>query len=86
MPFPPPPAAALIMTGKPRRSADALASSGSSIGSAEPGTVGTPAACMFLRAVVFTPMASIDAGRGPMKVSRAASTARANSAFSERNP
>jgi hypothetical protein len=41
---------------------------------------------MFRRAVVFTPMASMDAAGGPMKVMPAASTARASSAFSERNP
>ncbi len=64
----------------------ARASLSSAMGSADPGTVGTPAACMFRRAVVFTPMASIDSARGPMKVMPADSTARANSAFSERNP
>ena len=41
---------------------------------------------MLQRAVVFTPMASIDAGGGPTKVIRAASRARASSAFSERKP
>ena len=43
MPFPPPPAVALMMTGKPIVSANASASSGSSIVPGEPGTVGTPA-------------------------------------------
>jgi hypothetical protein len=38
MPFPPPPAVALMMTGKPISSANARASSGSSIVPGEPGT------------------------------------------------
>ena len=68
------------------RSARVRASASAAMGAGEPGTVGTPAAAMFWRAVVFTPMASIDSGRGPMKTIPARSRARANSAFSERNP
>ena len=48
--------------------------------------MGTPTAFMFRRAVVFTPMASIDEAGGPMNVRPAASTARASSAFSDKNP
>ena len=40
----------------------------------------------WARAVVFTPIASIDSGRGPTNTIPAFSTARAKSAFSERNP
>ena len=38
------------------------------------------------RALVFEPMISIASGLGPIKVTPAALTARANSAFSARNP
>ena len=41
---------------------------------------------MFRRAVVFAPIASIDSAVGPMNVMPAASTARASSARSEKNP
>ena len=39
-----------------------------------------------LRALVFEPMISIASAAGPMKVKPASVTARANSAFSARNP
>ena len=86
MPLPPPPAAALIMTGKPIRAASTAASASSAMGPSLPGTTGTPAACMRLRALVFTPMASWLSGRGPMKVRPAVRQARLKSARSERNP
>ena len=56
MPFPPPPAVDLMITGKPIDSADASASSGSSIVPGEPGTVGTPASCANPRAVALSPI------------------------------
>ena len=48
--------------------------------------IGTPAACIAWRARVFEPISSIAAGGGPIHVSPASSTARANAAFSARNP
>ena len=56
--------------------------------------IGPPADAMDLmgsktsarRAFVFDPISSITSAGGPMKISPAAATARANSAFSERNP
>ena len=55
-------------------------------GPLSPGTTGTPAAIIFSRARVLSPMASMASAGGPMKMTPAASQARANSAFSERKP
>ena len=49
-------------------------------------STGTPASRMIRFASTLEPIASIDSGDGPTQVSPAASTARANSAFSERKP
>ena len=79
MPLPPPPAAALSITGKPIFSAKARASS----------TVGERARCararparrpstMLARARVFSPIASIAVAGGPMKAMPAVSQARTN--------
>ncbi len=86
MPLPPPPAAALIATGYPISAAIRAASSALSTGSVTPGTIGTPAAAITCRALVFDAMASIASGGGPMKVTPAAAQARANPEFSARNP
>jgi hypothetical protein len=51
-----------------------------------PGTTGTPAARACRRAASLSPIRSIAAGGGPTQRSPAPSTARANAAFSERNP
>jgi hypothetical protein len=51
-----------------------------------PGTIGTPAACISSRARVLEPIASIAAAGGPMNVTPASSSARANAAFSARKP
>ncbi len=48
--------------------------------------IGTPASRIRRRASVFDPIASIASGGGPIQVSPAASTARANRAFSARKP
>ena len=55
-------------------------------GSVKPGTTGTPAAFIRCRLSVFDPIASIDSAEGPTKISPASRQARANSAFSARNP
>ena len=55
-------------------------------GDVVPGTIGTPAACISSRARVFEPIASIADAGGPMKVTPASSSRRANVAFSARKP
>ena len=49
-------------------------------------STGTPAARASSFALILEPIASIDSGVGPTQVSPASRTARAKSAFSERNP
>ncbi|SIL99824.1 Uncharacterised protein [Mycobacteroides abscessus subsp. abscessus] len=77
MPRPPPPAEALTNTG----SCAAVTVSGSSWPS-----TGTPAASMSFLDSIFEPMDSMAATGGPIQVRPASATARAKSAFSERNP
>ena len=86
IPFPPPPAAALMMTGKPIRSAIFSPSSTSSTGPGDPGTVGTVSFWARLRAAALSPIWRICSPLGPMKVMFEAFTMSANSAFSARNP
>ena len=63
-----------------------MAAATSSTGSVSPGTIGTPALSMILRASVFEPIASIALGGGPIQVIFAFSTAFAKGAFSARKP
>ena len=86
IPFPPPPAAALMITGKPIFSAKASASSTSSTGPGEPGTTGTLLAIIAARAAALSPIVRIWCGVGPMKVMPLAAQVSANSAFSARKP
>ena len=86
IPLPPPPAAALMITGKPICSAKTCASSESSTGPGDPGTIGTLQACIVLRAAALSPMVRICSGVGPMKVMFDAAQVSANSAFSARKP
>ena len=65
MPLPPPPDAALSMTGKPIFVAAATASS--VVSQRAPGTMGTPAAVILSRAAVLLPIARIALAGGPMK-------------------
>ena len=51
-----------------------------------PGTPGTPAAWAVRRDVTLSPMDSMASGGGPIQVTPAPATARAKSAFSEKNP
>ena len=51
-----------------------------------PSSTGTPAAAMSSLAEILEPIASIEAGSGPIQISPASITARASSAFSDRNP
>ena len=86
MPLPPPPAEALIITGKPISRAMRRAAAGSAIASSEPGTVLTPAFRASRLLSILSPMASIAGTGGPMKTMPASSSARAKPARSERNP
>ena len=56
------------------------------MGSAGASSTGTPALRISSLARILEPIASIDAGAGPTQVSPASSTARANSALSDRKP
>src|SRR5215831_18377460 len=85
MPLPPPPAAALIITGKPISPARALASV-TERPRFDPGTSGTRAASIAWRARVFDPINSIACAVGPMNLRPAPAQAWANRAFSERKP
>ena len=62
------------------------ASSTDVTGSVPPGTMGTPAAAISSRALVFEAIASIASGGGPMKTRPASAHARAKSGFSARKP
>ena len=86
MPIPPPPAAALTMTGKPIRSASAAAAAALVSGSRLPGATGTPACSIRFLARILSPICSMAAGSGPTQISPAASTWRAKPAFSARKP
>jgi hypothetical protein len=88
--LPPPPADALSITGSPilRALSSAASADGKPrpVGPLSPGTTGTSAAIILARARVLSPIASIALPGGPMKITPAASHARAKSAFSERKP
>ena len=68
IPFPPPPEDALIMTGYPISSASLIPVSASYTGSFVPGTTGTPASIIVLRAWDLFPMLSMTSAFGPIKV------------------
>jgi hypothetical protein len=76
----------LISSGQPSSSPSAATSSGEPTGSVVPGMIGTPAAAIACRARVFDPISSIASAGGPIQTRPAFSTARANGAFSARNP
>ena len=65
IPFPPPPAAALMITGKPISRAKPRATSTSSTGPGVPGTIGTPTPAIVLRAVALSPIEPDLRGGGP---------------------
>ena len=69
MPFPPPPRAALIITGNPRSSAARRASASEATGSGVPGTTGTPASARRGVPRSCRPSRVIAAGGGPTKTS-----------------
>ncbi len=86
--MPPPPPAALTSTGYPMRSASRAAASASamSMGPSVPGGGETPAARATWRALILSPNASSTEGGGPMNVTPASATRRANPAFSLSSP
>ena len=86
MPRPPPPNAALTSSGNPTASARAARSRVSSAGTVAPGSTGTPASAIRALAATLEPIAAIVPGSGPTKISPASAQARANAAFSDRNP
>ena len=84
IPLPPPPDAALSITGKPIFVAAAVASS--VVSQRAPGTMGTPAADILSRAAVLLPIARIALAGGPMKTIPARSHASGSAGFSLRKP
>jgi hypothetical protein len=86
MPRPPPPAAALKITGKPAASATSTASASSLSGSSLPGTTGTPACLAITRACALSPIKRIASGEGPMNVRPQARQMSAKAGFSARKP
>ena len=86
IPFPPPPALALINTGKPICTATSLAASMSVMASFSPGTKGTPnfsTACLL---AILLPIKSILSADGPTKMMPASANLMANSDRSLKNP
>ena len=86
MPLPPPPALALIITGKPMSVANFFAASTSVTSPSEPGTKGTSKCSTAAFALSLSPITLMACSRGPIKVMSAAATAAANAAFSLKNP
>ena len=86
MPLPPPPAEALINTGKPIFLAICFASSTELTSPSEPGTTGTPFFFIRLLAADFSPIFFIISLLGPINLIPASSHFFANSAFSDKKP
>ena len=86
IPRPPPPWAALIITGQPSSLAIFSASAWLVTGCELPARIGTPARLARSRAAVLSPSVSRSSTRGPTNVIPASRQAAANSGFSERNP
>ncbi len=86
MPRPPPPADALISTGKPISCAIRTASASSSISPSLPGTTGTSASRASLRAAFLSPSSAIASGEGPMNSILQLRQTSAKWAFSARKP
>jgi hypothetical protein len=86
MPRPPPPAVALIISGKPTRSAARSSVASSCSSPSWPGMQGTPASRTTALARALSPIAAIASGDGPMNTRPASQQAAAKAAFSARNP
>jgi hypothetical protein len=85
MPLPPPPADALIITGKPISSAMRAASASSSTTPMWPGTVDTLALAANFFDSILSPIARMASAWGPMNTMPAAA-ARPGTAGSDRKP
>ncbi len=86
MPRPPPPAAALMITGYPIFAATSTASSSVSTAPSDPGKIGTPAAFAARLHATLSPSIAIASGDGPMNSIRQSRQTCAKSARSARNP
>ena len=86
MPFPPPPAEALIKIGKPISLALVFANFISVMALSVPSIIGMLYSFTAAFAASLLPITSIASGEGPMKVIPLSETSRANSAFSDKNP
>ena len=86
MPRPPPPAVALIRTGKPMSLATFIASVSLVIAPSEPGTTGMPRLLAVSLASILSPMMRMCSDVGPMKVILCSSRISAKRAFSDRKP
>jgi hypothetical protein len=88
IPRPPPPAAALTISGKRSSPSPAHSTMSSSLrpGRSMPGTVATPASAASSLAATLSPSLSLASGGGPTNTRPASAQARANEARSERKP
>ena len=86
MPRPPPPAVALISTGKPIALATFIASGSLVDGAVGAGTTGMPSFLAVSLASILSPMMRMCSDVGPMKVIWCSSRISAKRAFSDRKP
>ena len=86
IPFPPPPAEAFTITGKPILDAIFKASSSFSTAPPEPGIVGTFARFIVETAVALSPIFSIISGDGPINFILCSPHIFENLAFSDKKP
>ncbi len=86
IPFPPPPADALINMGNPISDAILAPCFSSEISPRNPGTIDTPASSAIFFDDILSPIESIAELGGPIKMKLFFSTSLAKSEFSERNP
>ena len=86
IPRPPPPEAALRITGKPIFRAYSSASWASCSVCGQPGRSGSPASAAASRARTLFPISRSISGRGPIQAIPQRWTTSANAAFSERKP
>ena len=86
IPFPPPPALAFNITGKPTLLTNFLQCSKDSMIPALPGIQGTPASIIVAFAVALSPILLIISGDAPMNFIPCSSQIFENFAFSDKNP
>jgi hypothetical protein len=82
----PPPAAALIKTGKPISPAILVASASEAMPPSEPGTTGMPSFLAVRLASILSPMRRMCSAFGPMNWTPCSARISANRAFSDRKP